>query len=53
MRKWKGQSNFTLKWFIAERRNTFVSMQAAAKHVIYYKLPKEHSRVGYLLDTII
>jgi hypothetical protein len=50
-RLWKGQSNFTLERFIAQHRNAFVSMQAAAEHVTY-QLPNEHSRVGYLLDAI-
>jgi len=50
-RQWKGQSNFTLDRFIAQHRNAFVSMQAAAEHVTY-QLPNEHSRVGYLLDAI-
>jgi hypothetical protein len=50
-RLWKGQSNFTLERFIAQHRNAFVSMQAAAEHVTY-QLPNEHSRVGYLIDAI-
>jgi hypothetical protein len=50
-RQWKGQSNFTLERFIAQHRNVFVSMQAAAEHVTY-QLPNEHSRVGYMLDAI-
>ena len=50
--EWKGQSNYTLERFIAEHRNAFVSMQAAAEHVTY-QLPNEHSRVGYLLDAIL
>jgi hypothetical protein len=50
-RLWKGQSNFTLDRFIAQHRNAFVSMQAAAEHITY-QLPNEHSRVGYLLDAI-
>ena len=50
-RMWKGQSNFTLERFIAQHRNAFVSMQAAAEHVTY-QLPNEHSRVGYLLEAI-
>jgi hypothetical protein len=37
--------------FIAQHRNAFVSMQAAAEHITY-QLPNEHSRVGYLLDAI-
>jgi hypothetical protein len=43
--------NFTLGRFIAQHRNAFVSMQAAAKHVTY-QIPNLHSRVGYLLDAI-
>jgi hypothetical protein len=50
--EWKGQSNYTLERFIAEHRNAFVSMQAAAENV-RYQLPNEHSRVGYLLDAIL
>ena len=50
-RVWKGQSNFTLERFIAQHRNAFVSMQAAAEHVTY-QTPNSHSRVGYLLDAI-
>jgi hypothetical protein len=50
-RLWKGQSNFTLERFIAQHRNAFVSMQAAAEYVTY-QLPNEHSRVGFLLDAI-
>jgi hypothetical protein len=50
-RLWKGQSNFTLDRFIAQHRNAFVSMQAAAEHITY-QLPNEHSRVGYLLEAI-
>ena len=50
-RQWKGQSNFTLERFIAQHRNAYVSMQAAAEHVTY-QLPNEHSRVGYLLDAM-
>jgi hypothetical protein len=51
-RQWKGQSNFTLERFVAQHRNAFVSMQAAAEHVTY-QLPNEHSRVGYLLDAML
>jgi hypothetical protein len=50
-RLWKGQSNFTLDRFIAQHRNAFVSMQAAAEHMTN-QLPNEHSHVGYLLDAI-
>ena len=50
-RQWKGQSNFSLERFIAQHRNAYVSMQAAAEHVTY-QLPNEHSRVGYVLDNI-
>jgi hypothetical protein len=51
-RTWKGQTNFTLERFIAQHRNAFVSMQAAAEHVTY-QLPNERSRVGFLLDAIL
>jgi hypothetical protein len=50
-RLWKGQSNFTLERFIAQHRNAYVSMQAAAE-VVTYQLPNEHSRVGFLLNSI-
>jgi hypothetical protein len=51
-REWKGQSNFSLERFIAQHRNAYVCMQAAAEHVTY-QVPNEHSRVGYLLNAII
>ena len=51
MRKWKGQSNFSLEAFISQHCNAFVSMQACAEYV-QYQLPNEHSRVGFLLDAI-
>jgi hypothetical protein len=50
-RQWKGQSNFALEPFVAQHRNAFVSMQAAAKHVTH-QLPNQHCQVGYLLDAI-
>lgn len=50
-RVWKGQSNQTLEQFVAQHRNAYVSMQAAAEHV-EYQLPNEHSRVGFLLEAI-
>jgi predicted RNA-binding protein YlxR (DUF448 family) len=40
MRKWKGQSNFSLGKFIAQHRNAFVSMQQCAQHV-QFQLPNE------------
>jgi hypothetical protein len=46
-RKWKGQSNFTLERFIAQHRNAFISMQAAAEYVTYH-IPNSHSQVGYI-----
>jgi hypothetical protein len=49
---WKGQSNFPIDRFIAQHRNAFVSMQAAAECVTYQLPRNEHSRVGYLLDAI-
>jgi hypothetical protein len=42
MRKWKGQSNFSLEAFISQHRNAFVSMQACAEY-IQYQLLNEHS----------
>ena len=50
-RIWKGQSNFSLENLISQHRNAYVSMQACAEHV-QYQLPKEHSRVGFLLEAI-
>ena len=50
-RQWKGQNTFRLEGFIGQHRNAFVSMQQCAKHVSY-QLPKEHTRVGYLLEGI-
>ena len=50
-RVWKGLSNFSLKNFISQYRNAYVSMQASAEHV-QYQLPNEHSRVGFLLEAI-
>jgi hypothetical protein len=47
----KGQSYFTFERFIAQHRNAFVSMQAAAE-LVTYQIPNSHSRVGYLLDAI-
>ena len=48
---WKGQSNFPLEGFIAQHRNTFVSMQQCAEHIAYQH-PNELTRVGYLLEGI-
>jgi hypothetical protein len=42
--QWKGQSNYSL-----ERH--YVSLVACAEHVDY-QLPNEHSRVGYLLESV-
>jgi hypothetical protein len=50
-REWKGQSNFNLERFIAQHRDAYVSMQAAAKHVTH-QLPNKHSQVSYLLEAI-
>jgi hypothetical protein len=49
--KWKGQSNYTLERHAAQHRNAYVSLVACAEHVDY-QLPNEHSRVGYLLESI-
>ena len=37
--------------FIAQHRNTYVSMQQCAAHV-EYKLPNQHTHVGYLLEFV-
>ena len=50
-RVWKGQSNFPLEGFIAQHRNTFMSMQQCAEQIAY-QLPNELTRVGYLLEGI-
>jgi hypothetical protein len=50
-RKWKGQANFPLKRFVTQHRNAYVVMTQCAEH-IEYQLPNEHTRVGYLLDSI-
>jgi hypothetical protein len=49
--QWKGQSNYSLERHAAQHRNAYVSLVACAEHVAY-QLPNEHSRVGYLLDSI-
>jgi hypothetical protein len=49
--KWKGQSNYTLERHAAQHRSAYVSLEACAEHVDY-QLPNQHSRVGYLLDSI-
>jgi hypothetical protein len=40
MRKWKGQSNFSLEAFISQHQNAFVLMQACAEHIQYHLLNK-------------
>jgi hypothetical protein len=50
-RKWKGQSNYLLERHTQHHRNAYVSMTACAQHVAY-QLPNEHTRVGYLIDSI-
>jgi hypothetical protein len=50
-RRWKGQSNFLLERHTQQHRNAYVSMTACAQHVDY-QLPNEHTRVGYLIDSI-
>ena len=47
----KGQSSFPLEGFIAQHRNTYVSMQQCAEHV-EYQLPNQHTCMGYLLEGI-
>jgi len=48
---WKGQGSYPLEKHCAKHRHAYVSMTAAAEHVTY-QLPNEHSRVGYLLDSL-
>ena len=48
---WKGQSNFSLKHFISQHHNAYVSMSACVEHV-QYQLSNKHSRVGLLIDAI-
>ena len=48
---WKSQSSFLLDSFIAQHRNTYVSMQQCAEHV-EYQLPNQHTHVGTLLEGI-
>jgi hypothetical protein len=50
-RVWKGQSNYGLEKHCAAHRHAYVQLQAASEH-IQYQLPNEHSRVGYLIDSI-
>jgi hypothetical protein len=50
-RVWKGQSNYGLEKHCAAHRHAYVQLQAASEH-IEYQLPNEHSRVGYLIDSI-
>jgi hypothetical protein len=50
-RVWKGQSNYGLEKHCASHRHAYVQLQAASEH-IEYQLPNEHSRVGYLIDSI-
>jgi hypothetical protein len=50
-RKWKGQSNYLLERHTQQQRNAYASMTAFAQHVAY-QLPNEHTRVGYLIDSI-
>ena len=50
-RIWKGQSNYGLEKHCAAHRHAYVQIQAASEH-IEYQLPNEHSRVGYLIDSI-
>jgi hypothetical protein len=49
---WKGKGNYHLEKHISKHRHAFVSMTAAAEHVTY-QLLNEHSRVGYLLDSLL
>ena len=48
---WKGQSNYGLENHYAAHHQTYVQLQATSEH-IEYQLPNEHSRVGYLINSI-
>ena len=50
-RTWKVQYNFTLERFIQQHRNVYISMKVCTEHSMH-RLPNEHNRVGYFLDTI-
>ena len=50
-RIWKGQSNYGLEKHCAAHRHAYVQLQAAAERV-GCQLPNEHSRVGYLIDSV-
>ena len=50
--KWKSQSNYPLEKHVAKHRLAYVQMETASQHVTY-QLPNEHSRVGYLLESMI
>ena len=49
--KWNGHK-FSLEKFTGIRRSSYISLQEAAAH-INFRLPTEHTRVGYLIDNII
>jgi hypothetical protein len=49
--KRKGQSNYSLERHAAQHRNSYVSLVACAEQVDC-QIPNQHSRVGYLLDSI-
>ena len=49
--KWKGQSNYPLEKHCVQQPTAYVSLVSCADHVAY-QFPNEHSRVGYLLDSI-
>ena len=48
--KWNGKS-YSLEVFTGYHRSAFIQLQEASDHV-NFQLPTEHSRVGYLIDTI-
>ena len=50
-RIWKGNTNFSLEWFIEQHRSAFISMEQCSQHVAF-QLPNEQTRVRYLIDNI-
>ena len=49
--KYKGSGNFTLDRYCTVHRNANERMKEASQHVTF-QLPKDHTRVTYLLDNI-
>ena len=50
--KWKGTGNFLLETFCNKHRQANETLKSAHATGIPYQLPSQHTRVGYLLDSI-